>query len=153
MAGSPNFPKLRGADPQAARTQDNVAGQLAPIARAVAQTPLLNGVLPPWVALSLRGGFTNTTNVNDAAFGYMPDALRRVSLRGALQNVAGAAAVTAFATLPQGQRPSKEVYLPCVGTGATYQCLYINVDGIVYTLVAVPAGGTVNIHASFIADG
>lgn len=150
MAGSPQFPKLRvGGD--ASRTQDNVSGQLQPVARAVAATPLLDGTAPEWVALSLLNGFANSGTTSAAA--RYKDPFLRVHLKGFVVHAAGCAGGTVIAVLPLGERPASSYVTVVQGTATTYQALLISPNGNISVEVAVAAGGTVWLSGSFLADG
>lgn len=150
MAGSPDFPKVRsGGD--ASRTQDNVAGQLTPVAKAVAGTPLLKGTLPAWVPISLSTGYANF----GAQFGpaaYHRDSFLYTHLTGLVTSAAGVGAFTQLGVLPMGYRPRCTIRLAVDG-GATYQALDITAMGIISNTVAIAAAGVMFLDCSFLADG
>lgn len=149
MAGSPQFPRNRtGGD--ASRTQDSVAGQLGPVARAVSATPLLEGTLPLWVALALVPDFINSTTINEAAAASHKDALGYTHVQGRISSAAGQVAGFVFATLPEGQRPSRIQYIPVVGPALW---IVVQPTGTMALGTGVGAGGTVLLSGSFLADG
>ncbi len=158
MAGSPNFPRLRGGDPQQTRVQDNIGAQVSSVAKAVAATPMLNGTLPAWVWYSLTGGFANNTNVGTGGTVTAPasrhrDSLGYFHLQGALTHAAGCAAGTVLAVAPMGERPKYEQRIPVKGTGGTFQCILVSPNGNISVEVAVAAGGSVDLCGSYLADG
>ncbi len=156
MAGSPQFPKTRGADVEQSRVQDNIAGQVAPVARAVAAPPMLHGTVPQWISFSLLVTGTlanNTTSPLLPAAGYYLDPFRRLWVQGSLVSAAGCAAATVFTTLPKGLRPRYQQRLPVKGTGGTFQSILFDPGGNVSVEVAVAAGGFVDLSGSFLADG
>lgn len=154
MAGSPDFPRLRsGGD--ASRTQDNVAGQLGPVAKAVAGTPMLSGTLPQWVTFSLAAGFSHTNSFSPtfAPGSYHIDALRYVHIQGSLLCAAGCIAGTLVLVVPQGFRSKYQQRIPVKGNGATYQSLALDQSGNLSVEVAIAAGGFVDLYGSWLADG
>ena len=150
MAGSPNFPKLRGGEPAPERTQDNIAQQLGPIARAVAGTPLM-GVAPSWIDLALEVAFANFGG-GLATAAYYKDSLFRVWAKGVLVTAAGVAAGATVALLPAGFRPAETQRKAVEGNGGTAQFISIAPTGICTVEVVVAAGGTVDFDFSFLAE-
>jgi hypothetical protein len=149
--GSPQFPKVRtGGD--ASRTQDNIAGQLSPVARAVASSPMLDGTLPTWQRLSLTPDFVNNTTANVAAVAWHKDSLGYVHLQGNADTAAGQAAGFVFVTLPAGARPRNNQYLPVAGNG-TVIWVIIRPTGTIELGSAVGAGSGLALSGSFLADG
>ncbi len=149
--GSPGFPKLRGIDTQASRTQDNIAQQLQPIALALAQTPIMGAPAPAWIAPSLLGGFANFGGAFAVA-GYHRDALGYVHTKGTFLVTAGAAAGTQIMLFPSGYRPRELARLSVVGDAGTAQFIEVAPTGIVTVGVAVPAPGSCDFFFSFLAE-
>lgn len=151
MPGSPQFPKIRSPEqPQQSRVQDGVAGQLAPIASAVAATPMLSGTLPLWTPPDLQGDFTNFAGFT--ATGYHKDSLCYVHGKGVVASAAGVAADARIYRLPQGMRP-REKHAFAVPNGAGATALGVDADGWVTTLRAIAAGAAFGLEFCFLADG
>ena len=151
MSGPPPFPKLYGSTSEQARVQDSIGTQLTPVARAVAGTPMLNGTLPQWIAISLAAGFANLGG-SFATAAYHKDALGYVHVKGQIVCAAGCAAFTPIFTLPMGFRPHETLRLPSEGVGA-YQGIDVTTYGPFQNVVAIGAGGGMSLACSFLADG
>lgn len=149
--GSPAFPKLRGADAQSSREQDNVSTQLQPIAVALAKTPIMGAPPPGWIAPSLLNGFVNLGGAFAVA-GLHRDALGYVHTKGMVTNAAGVGAGTTVFIFPSGYRPRETQRFPVEGTGATYQSIQVDGSGLAQVQVAVAAAGNLNVTLSFLAE-
>lgn len=149
--GSSAFLKLRGADAQASRAQDNIAGQLQPIATALAKTPIMGAPAPSWIAPSLVQGFANTGGALAVA-GFHKDALGYFHGKGNITHAVGTAAGTTVLTLPIGYRPRETQSFPVFGTAATIQFLQVAPNGIVSNHVLIAAGGSFEFAISFLTE-
>lgn len=148
---SPAFPKLRGADAQQSRVQDNVSAQLQPIAQALSVTPIM-GTVPQWIASELLNGWVNFGSPFATA-AYYKDALMRVWSRGTLSNPTGAPLAAVVLKFPLGLRPAQRQRLPVVGDSGTFNFLTVDVDGTVTPGgTAIPSPGSLDLFFSFLAD-
>lgn len=149
--GSPAFPKLRGLDEKASRTQDNISQQLQPIATALARTPIMGAPAPAWIAPNLLNGFANFGGLFAVA-GYHRDALGYVRCKGVLVNAAGCAGGTQVILLPAGYRTRETQRFAVEGNAATIQFLSVAGTGVVSVEVSVTAGGSCDFAFSFLAE-
>ncbi len=150
MAGTV-FPKLRGADVQQSRTQDNIAAVLNPLAQALANTPIMGAPPPGWISPSLLNGFSNV-GPPFALIGFHLDVLGYFHGKGVLKNTAGCAAGTRILVLPPGYRPAATQRFAVEGTGGTAQFVSITAAGAVAVELLIAAGGTVDFALTFLAE-
>lgn len=145
------FTKLRGADPQQSRTQDNIASQVDPISSALRLTPIMGAPVPSWIPPNLTIGFANTGGAL-ASVGYHMDALHYVHMQGSLTHAAGTAAGSTIFTLPAGYRPQKNIRLAVRGTAGAAQFVTITNAGIVQNGLVLAAGGTIDLAVTFLGE-
>lgn len=150
MASPSQFLKLRGPE-QPTRAQDNIAGTLEPIAKALNATPIMGAPPPAWIPMSLVGGFA-FTGLGQVMPEYSKDALGYVWVRGAIVNAAGCAVNTVFTTFPIGYRPSYSAHFAIKGNAATAQFVGVDSNGNAYVEVAVAAGGFTDMYFAFLAE-
>lgn len=152
MTGSPQFPKLRGADPQGSRTQDSISQQLQPAAVALAATPIMGAPPPPWIYPGLLNtGVWQQRAAPEAKPAYHRDALGYVHARVAVNNVSGVLTAMTLWFLPIGYRPAVRLDF-AVTSPETLQISFIQVepDGTVSGIA--PAGYSVIGCFSFLAE-
>ncbi len=149
--GSSAFIKLRGGDPAASRTQDNISAQMQPVATALAATPIMGAPPPNWIAPTLVGGFANTGGALAIA-GFHKDALGYVHMKGALTNAAGTAAATIIFTLPIGYRPAATQRFSVRGFAGAVQAVSITSVGLVSNDLVLAAGDTIDLALSFLGE-
>ena len=160
MAGSPQFPKVRGPDGLVSRTQDNVAGQLGPVAKAVAATPLMGAAPPAWIRITYAQDFTDAAGAGAGATfsppqsAYHRDALGYVWVKLATLTAAGSAALSTMAVLPLGYRPRDFNIFPVLNaaTGAIVP-LGVTPTGLLTPVAILGAGAGIKGYFSFLADG
>ncbi len=148
--GSSSFPKLRGADGQASRVQDNISQQLQPIADALAQTPIMGAAAPEWLTPYLLADFTNFGGIYAPA-SFHRDALRYVHGRGLIVTAAGQAIGTQIYILPMGYRPQASQRF--VVGGSALASIEVSAKGVVSLNRAVAAGANIDVAFDFLAEG
>jgi len=154
MAAS-RFPILRGPDAQQSRVQDNVQGVLAPVARALQNTPIMGAASPAWIRPTLLNGFGAPAVVappfDDVAF--TKNALGEVWVKGACSHAAGTAAFTTIFLLPLGYRPSRLRQIPVSGSAGAAQSVWVLPSGEVQNRILMAAGVSLYPEFSFLAEG
>lgn len=148
--GSPGFPRLRGPDELATRTQDGIAGQLQPVAKALAATPIMGAAAPPWQLPDLLNGFANAGGALAVA-GYHRDALGYVHMKGELTHAAGCAAGTQILLLPLAYRPRETMRIAVPVTPGA-QWITITGAGVVSTGFLIAAGEQIGLAVTFLAE-
>jgi hypothetical protein len=147
---SNRFSILRGADVQQSRVQDNVSGLVAPVAKALQNTPIMGAAPPVWTVAQLLNAFTTFPTLGFGPPSWQLDALGYVHLRGLAFHVAGVAALTDIFVLPIAMRPS---LTHCSSPDTIMQGLLIFPDGRVQCVAATGAGGAVCLDFIFQAGG
>lgn len=129
-------------DALASRLQDNIAGVLTPVARAVMATPIMGAPPPPWVAANLLNAWVNINPTNSLypPAAYHRDALGYVHLRGYIVN--GTLNATVL-TLPAAYRPAyRMTFVAASFGGAGFSVIEVRADGDVFCTEPV---GTTNL--------
>ncbi len=147
----PSFLKLRGTDPQQSRVQDNIAGQLQPISKALSVTPIMGAPPPVWIAPALLS-LLSPTGAGLALPGYHRDALSYTHAKGVVSSAAGVAAGAPIFLLAQGYRPRETQRFVVRGTAGVFQFVTVAPTGLVSVGLLVAAGGTVDLAFTFLAE-
>ena len=149
------FPVLRvPGDPLAARVQQNISSVLAPVAKALQDTPIMGAAPPPWQLPQLLNGFTFLySGALRAGTGFAKDALGYVWCNVTVQNSGGgpAAAGTPIFRFPVGYRPVSPMGFAC---NAHTSCdpVDLGIDGTVSDGVNLPAGAHIHLCFAFLAE-
>jgi hypothetical protein len=150
MVTPTRFPRLRG-EGQPSRAQDNIAGTLDPVARALAATPIMGAPAPTWIQPSLLGDLTNLGGGNATA-GYHKNALGYVWMKGVITSAAGLAGGTQLLQLDMGYRPSETILFPVWSDAGAGQAISVDPSGIVFCQAAVGVAGWLTLNVSFLAE-
>lgn len=149
MAGPSRFGVIRDpANPQSSRAQDKISNTLAPIAKALAATPIMGGALPFWIQPDLKADFLNVTG---RTVGFHKNGLAYVFGRGRVSTALGQVGGTTIYTLPSLYRPGLNMTFPIPGS-AGFQTLTITTSGVISVDGAIAAAGTVDLVFCFLAE-
>lgn len=153
--GTPNFPKLRGADGEASRVQDNIDSTLRPMVLALANTPIMGAASPNWIRPDLVGGWANIgtiAGINYAIAAFHKDALGYVHMKGLISNAAGVAAGVTMLTLPMGYRPREYNRFVVDFNGGASNTVMVAPTGALWTEAVVAAGNNISLSIIFLAE-
>lgn len=145
------FPVLRGPDAQQSRVQDNVQALVAPLAKALQNTPIMGAPSPAWIQPSPLNGFANLGG-GFVVLRFHRDALGYVHIQGVVTNAVGCALQTAIFTLPLRYRPALSLVQICEATGGTLGSIEVRPTGDVNTRFVVAAGGYLAFVLDFLAE-
>lgn len=149
---STRFPKLRAlSTPTLSRTQDNVAAALDPLARALANTPIMGASPPPWIRPTLLNGYAQAAAPRPVT-AFHKNALGYVHGKFALVTAAGCAANTRAFTLNAGFRPAETLLFVASDSTGLFWEIIIDGAGAFIVRTATVAGDVVAGAFSFLAE-
>lgn len=146
------FPVIRGPDAQQSRVQDNIQGVLAPVARALQNTPVMGAPPPAWILVSVLNGFDSPAQAQFDSFAFHKDCLGYVHIKGSAIHAAGTAAFTTLFILPKGYRTLKTRIFAASASGGAVQQAFLTNAGEVQNRVAMAAGSSIYLEFSFLAE-
>ena len=152
MATPNQFLKLRDSSkPTEARTQDNIAATVTPIATRLNATPIMGAPAPAWIRPDLVGGYSQTA-APQPVVAYHKDALGYVHVKVGMTHAAGCAAGTTAFLFGAGYRPSETLTLTGVDAVGLLVAMTLTAAGVFANLAVLAAGDQIRLYDTFLAE-